>query len=552
MQTYSLLLLSRPLEAIAKSIKHTTAMSKILAKEMSQTRLDVVLATSKILLDSSNHELRNAPINSKTLFGNNIKEVAKGSFEAQQQRFLATSSVATFMQQQNLLWSLRDRNSRLNPLGLNKRSCIGVRVRHSHTHQVERKRSGNQKQFPSSKQASSSTFSQPMHTGMKDPLMVPKKSYCRQDSSYPRHLRISSNNSDSFCPEQDTPVSVQNSSYSPSLAATNVVLRGSTTTCLSSSWSSTLSKTINMSKRKVSTSEPPSSQLSRLGVIKQSVRDRKFSQNIADCVSKSRRTSTQKVHDAKWIVYTHWCHRRKVNPVSTSLTVIADFLIYLFSEKKYQISTIKGYKSVISNTLKFKTGNRIGSNPVLSELIRSFELQLPVQRSLMPKWDLSWDLVCLQKAPYEPLHKASKLHVTLKTAFLLALATAKRCSKIHALAMDSKHLRFNQSGTGQWVCTFRHRELVTRQLTLSPDTSHWSSNTYYWAPVTDHQFGTRHQLLGTRYQMVNYTQSLNLEQSATNEPPSSMDNQRLILPLEPDFNTMSDLSIVIEPSIITW
>ena len=100
---------------------------------------------------------------------------------------------------------------------------------------------------------------------------------------------------------------------------------------------------------------------------------------------------------------------------------------------------------MISNTLKFKTGNRVGSKPVLSELIRSFELQRPVQRSLTPKWDLSWVLVCLQKAPFEALHKASKLHVTLKTAFLLALATAKRCSEIHALAMDSHHLRFNQS-----------------------------------------------------------------------------------------------------------
>ena len=58
---------------------------------------------------------------------------------------------------------------------------------------------------------------------------------------------------------------------------------------------------------------------------------------------------------------------------------------------------------MISNTLKFKIGNRIGSNPFLSELIRSFELQRPVQRSLTLKWDLSWVLVCLQKAPYEPL-----------------------------------------------------------------------------------------------------------------------------------------------------
>ena len=99
---------------------------------------------------------------------------------------------------------------------------------------------------------------------------------------------------------------------------------------------------------------------------------------------------------------------------------------------------------MISNTLKFKTGNRIGPNPVLSELIRSFELQRPIQRYLTPKWDLSWVLICQQKAPYKPLNKASKLQVTLKTAFRLALATAK-CSEIHAVAMDSEHLRFNQS-----------------------------------------------------------------------------------------------------------
>ena len=97
-QTMSVPALSRLLEAITKSIKHATAMSTILA------RRDAVLATSKILLDNSNHELQNAPINSKTLFGNKIKEVAKGNFEPQQQRFLATSSVATTMQQQKVTY----------------------------------------------------------------------------------------------------------------------------------------------------------------------------------------------------------------------------------------------------------------------------------------------------------------------------------------------------------------------------------------------------------------------------------------------------------------
>ena len=212
------------------------------------------------------------------------------------------------------------------------------------------------------------------------------------------------------------PISVQKSSHCAFLAPTAVVLRVTTTSSVSSNSPSTISKTSDTVKRKISTPKPPITRPSRLGDIKQSIRDKKFSKDVANFVSKSRRKSTQKVYDAKWILYSNWCHRRKIDPVSAPLTVIADFLIYLFSEKKYQISTIKGYRAMISNTLKFKTGNRIGSNPVLSELIRSFELQHPVQRSLTPKWDLSWVLTCLQKAPFEPLHKASKLHVTIKTA----------------------------------------------------------------------------------------------------------------------------------------
>ena len=251
--------------------------------------------------------------------------------------------------------------------------------------------------------------------------------------------------SDTCCSRENPTTSVQNSSHSSVLATTTVVLRTSFSISVSSDSSATNSKTTDSIQRKICTSKPPNSRPSRLGVIKQSIRDKKFSQNVADFVSRSRRASTQKVYDAKWTIFSNWCHTKKVNPISAPITVIADFLIFLFSEKKCQISTIKGYRSMISNTLKFKTGNRIGSNPVLSELIRSFELQRPVQRSLTPKWDLSWVLVCLQKPPFEPLDKASKFHVTIKTAFLLALATAKRCSEIHALAMDSQHLRFNQS-----------------------------------------------------------------------------------------------------------
>ena len=117
----------------------------------------------------------------------------------------------------------------------------------------------------------------------------------------------------------------------------------------------------------------------------------------------------------------------------------------MFEEKECQVSTIKGYRSMISNTLKFKSGKDIGSDPIISELIRSFEFQRPVQRSLFPKWDLACVLNSLCKEPYEPLNKASMLHLTQKTVFLLTLATAGRISEIHAFSVDSEHLRFNVS-----------------------------------------------------------------------------------------------------------
>ena len=202
--------------------------------------------------------------------------------------------------------------------------------------------------------------------------------------------------SDSCCSGKNPTTSVQNCSDSSVLATTTVVLRTSSSFSVSPDLSATNSKTLDSIQRKICSSKPPTSRPSRLGVIKQSIRDKNFSQNFADFVSRSRRTSTKKLYNAKWTIFSNWCDTKKVNLISAPITVIADFLIFLFLEKKCQISTFKGYRSVISNTLKFKTGNRIESNPVLSELIRSFELQRPVQRSLTPKWDLSWVLVCLQ------------------------------------------------------------------------------------------------------------------------------------------------------------
>ena len=98
-ESMSVMALSRFLEAVAKSIKHATAMSTILATELFQTRRDAALSASKLLLKNSSYELRNALIHAKSLFDNKIKEVAEANYEAQQQRFFASSSSNTNVHQ---------------------------------------------------------------------------------------------------------------------------------------------------------------------------------------------------------------------------------------------------------------------------------------------------------------------------------------------------------------------------------------------------------------------------------------------------------------------
>ena len=92
--------------------------------------------------------------------------------------------------------------------------------------------------------------------------------------------------SDTCCSRENPTTSVQNSSHSSVLATTTVVLRTSSSISVSPDSSATNSKTTDSIQRKICPSKPPNSRPSRLGVIKQS--EKKFSQNVADFVSRSR------------------------------------------------------------------------------------------------------------------------------------------------------------------------------------------------------------------------------------------------------------------------
>ena len=245
------------------------------------------------------------------------------------------------------------------------------------------------------------------------------------------------------CDKQNTVMPVQDSIDSTPMARQTMVSRAPRSFGVTTGISASNSKPASSAKRQNSASKPGPSTASRLGIVKQSLRDRQFSSDVAEHVSKARRDSTVKVYDAKWQIFRDWADQLKIDPIQATPQIVADFLTFLFSVKKCQVSTIKGYRSTISNTLKYKTGYDFESHPVLSELIKSFAKQRPVDRSLAPKWDLAFVLSHMCKAPFEPLVKASLFHLSVKRVFLVTLATARRVSEVHAFAIDSDHLGFS-------------------------------------------------------------------------------------------------------------
>ena len=126
-----------------------------------------------------------------------------------------------------------------------------------------------------------------------------------------------------------------------------------------------------------------------------------------------------------------------MDPIDPSVMALADFLIFLFEEKKLAPVSVKGYRSAISSTLKHLSSVDFSSDPVLSDIIKSMELEKPVVSKVVPHWDLSLVLDCLKESPFELMSSCSLKCLTQKTVFLIALASGRRRSEIHALSASS-------------------------------------------------------------------------------------------------------------------
>ena len=161
-----------------------------------------------------------------------------------------------------------------------------------------------------------------------------------------------------------------------------------------------------------------------------------LSAGVIEVMMGSRAESTSKLYAAKWSVFVGWCAERRVQPESCAVELILEFLRSMF-DKGRAASTIRVYAAAISACHEgFPRGAVFFSHPYIKRFLKGCVRLRPVMRTVVPSWDLQLVLRALCWAPFEPLAQVPLKVLSMKTALLLALSSAKRVGDLCALSVS--------------------------------------------------------------------------------------------------------------------
>ncbi len=168
-----------------------------------------------------------------------------------------------------------------------------------------------------------------------------------------------------------------------------------------------------------------------------------LSRKAAALAGEARRPSTRKTYNHRLSGYYKWCGDNQVDPLRASLKDVGDFLVSVF-DSGASSRTVRSFRTAVGVIhLGFGGGINVSNSPAIHDLIKGMLHKRPPSRSLVPAWDLPRTLRLLAESPYEPLHQASLSDTAKKTAFLIAAASGRRVSDIHALSVAKEHLSFS-------------------------------------------------------------------------------------------------------------
>ena len=113
-----------------------------------------------------------------------------------------------------------------------------------------------------------------------------------------------------------------------------------------------------------------------------------FCSAVVEQSSLAHRPSSRAVYQVRWSISREWYHNNGHSVSRPTLAKVADFLYWLRYPRGLSVSSLSGYRSVLSAVFRFHLQS-LSSDPVIRDLLRSFRLSSAERVLRPPAWDLS-------------------------------------------------------------------------------------------------------------------------------------------------------------------
>lgn len=153
-----------------------------------------------------------------------------------------------------------------------------------------------------------------------------------------------------------------------------------------------------------------------------------LSDRVINTILNSRKPVTRAIYEKIRKKFVSWYEDR---PISNGgiIPIVLDFL-QDGADKNISPSTLKVQVAALSSVMD----TRLAEDPLIRRFLIALKRSKPAKLYKTPTWDMGTVLKGFLSPPFEPIEDSSDKNLTLKTALLLALVSARRVSEIQALS----------------------------------------------------------------------------------------------------------------------
>jgi hypothetical protein len=136
-----------------------------------------------------------------------------------------------------------------------------------------------------------------------------------------------------------------------------------------------------------------------------------------------------------------------VDPLAPLDVQLANHLAFLSDSLNLSPSALRVRRAAVRTTLRQLGSSALTFTPIVSDVIKGAALRAARSPTRVPAWDLFLVLAFLRGPPFEPLETASWGDLSLKTFFLVCLASGRRVSEVHGLSGQASDVAFEANGS---------------------------------------------------------------------------------------------------------